>query len=143
MSSVLVIGGDGLIGRALVPALGGDGHRVTATSNRTPLPEGAVKLDLANADPAATEGFDHVVLAAAVVTRAACEADPARAHRINADAPVTLAAPVLARGGQVIFLSTSIVLGGDQPNLPVDAPYAPFDAYSRQKAEAEQRQPTC
>lgn len=140
MSRVLIVGGDSLIGRALTPALREAGHEVFATSYRTPLPEGAIHLDLS--DPASlpsADAFDHVVLAAAVVTRAACEADPARAHVINVEAPIALGRPVLARGGHVVFLSTSIVLGGDTPYLKASAPYAPFDAYSTQKAEAEQR----
>ena len=48
-----------------------------------------------------------------------------------------LAAPVLARGGRVVYMSTHIVLGGDRAFLPPDAPYAPCDAYSRQKTRAE------
>lgn len=140
MSRVLVVGGDGLIGRALTPVLRDAGHDVQATSYRTPLPEGALHLDLGDLGSLpSTASFDHVVLAAAIVTRAACEADPARAHVINVEAPVALARSALAQGGHVVFLSTSIVLGGDAPYLDVDAEYAPFDAYSRQKAEAEQR----
>ncbi|MEM7744401.1 MAG: sugar nucleotide-binding protein [Pseudomonadota bacterium] len=139
MSRVLVVGGDGLIGRDLIPALRGAGHDAVGTSYRQPLPDGAVNLDLTVPEPDISDGFDAIVIAAAVVLRQDCEADPDRARLVNVDAPLALAAPVLARGGQVIFLSTSIVLGGDRPHLPVDAPYAPFDVYSRLKAEAEQR----
>ncbi len=136
---VLVVGGDGQVGSALVPVLRSAGHEVTTTSHRTPLPNGAHYLELVHPDPATAEGVDAVVLCAALTERSACEADPDRAQMINVTAPLTLAQPVLSRGGQVIFLSTSIVLGGDQPYLPIDAPYAPCDAYSRMKAEAEQR----
>ncbi|MEM6623971.1 MAG: sugar nucleotide-binding protein [Pseudomonadota bacterium] len=136
---VLIVGGDSLIGRALAAALRASGHEVTPTSYRRPLPRGARYLDLSNPDHEVTAGFDCIVLCAAVVTRAACEADPALAHAVNVLAPLALAKPVLARSAQVVFLSTSVVLGGDAPHLPVDSPYAPFDAYSSQKAEAEQR----
>jgi len=136
LGRVLIVGGDGLIGRALAGDLAARGWRVRATTRRAgPGPA----LDLATPFDAAavTEGVDALVLSAAVTGRAACERDPAGAHRVNVEAPVALARPVLARGGQVVFLSTHIVLGGDRPFLPPDAPHAPVDVYSRQKAEAE------
>lgn len=139
MSHVLIVGGDGLIGRSLPAVLRAAGHQVTATSYRSPLPAGAIHLDLTACDPSAVSGYDAVVLAGAVVKRADCEEDPARAWQINVEAPVALGSAALAAGAHIVFLSTSIVLGGDAPYLPKDAPYAPFDAYSRQKAEAEQR----
>jgi dTDP-4-dehydrorhamnose reductase len=134
MNRVLVVGGDGQIGRALVPALSDAGHSVAATSRR-----GGRVLDLAGWDGDPTQGFDAVVITAAVTGRAACAADPEAAFSVNVTAPERLATPVLARGGRVVFLSTHIVLGGDGAFLPVGAPHAPCDIYSEQKAAAERR----
>ncbi|MEM7189709.1 MAG: sugar nucleotide-binding protein [Pseudomonadota bacterium] len=139
MTSVLIVGGDSQIGSLLAEMLSSNGYEVTVSSRRSPLSEHAVHIDLKNPDPAIAASFDTIVLSAAITARRDCEADPALARQINVDAPLALAAPVLDAGGQVIFLSTSIVLGGDNPYLPHDAPYAPFDHYSRHKAEAEQK----
>lgn len=137
MSRVLVVGGDGQIGRALVPVLKRAGHDVVATSRRRRWQ--VTRLDLAGWQGDLTAGFDGIVILAAVTGRAACAEDPDAAAAVNVAAPVRLAGPVLDRGGQVVFLSTHIVLGGDAPRLGTDAPYAPCDIYSEQKAEAERR----
>ena len=96
MARVLIIGGDGLIGRALPAVLAREGHQVDVTSRRS-----GRLLDLAAQplDPGLADGFDTVVIAAAVTARAACEDDPATAFAVNVQAPVQIAAPVLARGG--------------------------------------------
>lgn len=137
MSRVLVVGADGQTGKALVPALRRAGHSVVATSRRRRWR--ATRLDLAGWQDDPTVGFDSVIIAAAVTGRAACAEHPDAAAAVNVAAPVRLAGPVLARGGQVVFLSTHIVLGGDAPRLGTGAPYAPCDVYSGQKAEAERQ----
>jgi len=139
VTSVLIVGGDSLIGSILARTLATAGHDIVVTSRRCSGPGNAVHLDLTAPDPAVTNGFDTVVLCAAITARRDCEADPDLARKTNVDAPVVLAKPVLERGGQLVFMSTSIVLGGDKPYLPHDAPYAPFDHYSRHKAEAERQ----
>ena len=134
---VLIIGGDGMIGAALARQLGTDGVQVACTTRRA---GGDLKLDLATISDAAAvvDGFDCIVLAAAITGRAACSLDPDKSRRVNVDAPIALARPVLARGGHVVFLSTHAVLGGAEPFLPLDAPYNPPDLYAEQKAETEQ-----
>ena len=135
----LIVGGDGMIGKALARRLSADGLEVTCTSRRRR--GGDLRLDLASIGDAArvTDGFDCVILAAAVTGRAACHLDPEGSSAVNVTAPVALAEPVLARGGQVVFLSTHAVLGGEKSFLKADAPYDPPDLYAEQKAEAEQR----
>ena len=62
----LIVGGDGLVGRALTCALQAGGADATATSRR---PGAALALDLAAGwagDP--TQHFDTVVIAAAVAS---------------------------------------------------------------------------
>ena len=135
MNRVLVIGGDGQIGGALGPALRREGHQIAQTSRRRRWH--TRRLDLTQIDGDPTEGFDTVVITAAVTGRKACADDPEGSAVVNVVAPVRLAGPVLTRGGRVIFLSTHVVLGGAVPRLAVDADYAPCDPYSEQKARAE------
>lgn len=133
---VLIVGGDGTVGRQLPGPLRATGCDVTTTSRQ---PGAAMPLNLATGwqgDPGHV--FGAMVIAAAITRRDTCDSDPDLARKVNVDAPVRLAAPMLARGGHVVFLSTHIVLGGARPFLPVDAPYAPCDTYSAQKAQAEQ-----
>lgn len=137
MARVLIVGGDGQIGKALRPVLQAAGHQVVATTRKRKWRR--QRLDLAQLTGDPTEGFDSVVIAAAVTGRATCADDPDKAALVNVEAPVRLAEKALAGGGQMVFLSTHIVLGGDEPRLGTDAPYAPCDIYSEQKAQAEQR----
>ncbi|MEM9140206.1 MAG: sugar nucleotide-binding protein [Pseudomonadota bacterium] len=133
---IIVAGGDSLIGGRLATALSAAGADVAATSRRG---RAVYPLDLEtmSAPPDFAAKADTLVIAAAITGRAACEAAPDLARRVNVEAPLALARPVLARGGHVVFLSTHIVLGGAAPFLATDAAYDPCDAYSAQKAEAE------
>ena len=133
---VLIVGGDSMIGARVGAILAAQGHQVSMTSRR---PGAGLAFDLADADPETLPlgDTDCLILAAAVASRAACEQDPAGTAQVNVLAPVRLAKPVLARGGQVVFLSTHAVLGGASPFLAPDAPFDPPDAYSTQKADAE------
>ncbi len=76
-------------------------------------------------------------LCAAVTSLAACRADPARAYEVNVTRTATLARTVLARGGRVAFLSSSLVFDGTAPHVRADAPPCPANEYGALKAEAE------
>lgn len=78
-------------------------------------------------------------LCAALTAMNACESDPDLARRINVDAPVELAAHLMARGAFVVFLSSNTVFDGSTPDPDEDSPIAPANAYGRQKADAEAR----
>ena len=65
---VLVVGGDSVIGRALIPALRAGGHSATGTTRRRmPInPTEMISLDLASDEPAALPHADAMVICAAM-----------------------------------------------------------------------------
>ncbi len=134
---VLVVGGDGRIGRALVSALRAGGTAVLATSRRPETQE--VPFDLR--DPAslalATPPGACVLLAAATST-AACTADPVGTARVNVDGPIALARRLADLGTFVVFASTDHVFDGSRRDVPEDAARCPVTEYGRQKARVEE-----
>lgn len=136
---ILVIGGDGGLGRPLAGRLAAAGHEVIATTRR---PDGAnagrLRFDLADAEaPLSLPEADACVLAAGVTMLRACEEDPAGTGAINVDGVLRLARTLAARGTFVLLLSTSQVFDGGRPRRRIDEPPSPLTAYGRQKAAAE------
>jgi dTDP-4-dehydrorhamnose reductase len=124
MKPHLVIGGDGMVGRALRAELTRSGIAFEWTSRRGSS-EADIRLDLLNLPLAWPEGeaaYAAVYIVAAVPKFADCERDPLT-WLINADAPITLAR--LFRKSFVVFISSDVV------------EYAGNTAYARQKAHAE------
>ncbi len=136
---ILVVGGDGLIGRALVQKMRALGCCVYWTT-RQPGVVGAIELSMEKVpfegSPNLNE-YDSIVITAAVTEQAACLSDPETSYLVNVEAPKVLARAAMASGAKVIFLSSNLVLGGDQPFLRPEAPLAPVGAYAQMKAEAE------
>lgn len=129
----LVVGGDGLIGRALTQRLGG--HFVATT--RRPAKSGRIFLDL-NDVFALDLPRVSVAYIAAGMGRPECEADPLLARRVNVDGTVALAAYLIERGAYVIFPSSAAVFSeGDRPK-PTDAT-SPISVYGRLKVETERQ----
>jgi len=136
---VLVIGGDGAIGRALAAVLTARGDVVYATTRR---PECAALERRPLLDLAASPGFaipdaNVAVLCAAVTGFAACRNRPEQSRRINVDNSLTLARRLLARGMRIVYLSSSAAFDGSRANCKADDPTTPLTEYGRQKAEAE------
>jgi len=135
---MLVIGADGLIGRALAAHLTANRCHLVGTA-RKPVPR-MLSLDLARdtADwtpPLAAVAF----LCAAITSQEKCRQDPAASRAVNVDATLTLAEKLVRQGTHVVFPSTNLVLSGERPHQAADEPYLPQTKYARQKAEAEQR----
>lgn len=131
----LVVGGDGLIGRALAQALRAAGHSVAPTSRRGS--SGALSLDLAGPLPDTLPDCDVACFCAAMTGFAACRAAPELSERVNVSAPAVLARSLAARGARVILLSTSAVFDCEAPHMAPERPYAPRGVYGAQKARAE------
>ncbi len=156
MSTVLVTGANGFIGRALCPVLTQAGHTVRAavrtperidhlpsdaTGQMAPVVVGDLGPDTDWRAPLA--GADAVVHLAARVhrtgRRAAHEEDIFRCVNVGATEALAQAA---ARAGvsRFVFLSTVKVHGESSPARPLreDDPAAPSDPYARSKWRAEQ-----
>ncbi|MSR22638.1 MAG: dTDP-4-dehydrorhamnose reductase [Gemmatimonadetes bacterium] len=134
---VLVTGGDGLVGSALVPELRSRGHEVIAPSRR--------QMDLTG-DPtrvhdAVREASPHAVVNLAGYTDVdGAERDTEAAMRVNRDGAGVVAAAAAASGAHFLQLSTDYVFDGraDRP-YPPEAALRPLGVYGRSKAEGEER----
>ena len=137
---IVVTGGGGFVGRALVNAL--DGHDVVAVDTDLRGRPG-VEGDLCDHEILAcafAQGCDAVVHLATVPGGAA-EADPALAKRINLDATMALIETAANTGARprFVFASSIAVLGDSLPPLIDDAtPLAPRMIYGAHKAMMEQ-----
>jgi dTDP-4-dehydrorhamnose reductase len=136
--AVLVVGGDGLVGSALVARLQARGRRVLATTRRAER-AGPPRPLLNLGRPEAFEvpdGVDRACIVAATTNYTRCETDP-DAWRINVEAIPRLAESLLAAGLRVSFVSTNTVFGGERPWPAEDDPHAPGIAYAVQKSAGE------
>ena len=139
--SLVVVGGDSLIGRQLlidceemgISALASTRRRATAGANRFFLDMAGSRL--ADCLPQLSS---PIIIVAAQTGFSACEIDPTT-EKINIEAPVQLAKAALAANRRVIFISTSSVFDGELPLCNEDDEVNPTAAYSIQKAEAERQ----
>lgn len=141
MFTVAVIGGSGLVGRALMETLNDRrGWRVIGTAHRRA--HGALEpLDIR--DPTAIDAFiartapDAVVIAAAERRPDVCENDPALARALNVDAVRAISAAARSRNAWVLSISTDYVFDGTRPPYGIDDPPCPLNAYGRSKLDGE------
>lgn len=143
---LLLTGGTGFVGRALVPRLVASCHDVLAAT-RSAAPSGTTPLDLDADSPEeawaeALRGADAVVHVAGLAHRLAD--DPARAEadhrRVNRDWTLTLGRAARTAGvARFLFVSTVYVHAVPSPGTPVTeaTPIAPIGPYATAKAEAE------
>lgn len=128
-----VTGGDGMVGRALVPLL-----RERWEVRSTDLPE----LDVTDADRVAAAissfGPDVVIHLASLTDVDACELDPGAARRVNSGGTANVAAACRDCGATMLYLSTGMIYNGRKkaPYTEYDAP-DPINAYGRTKYEGE------
>jgi dTDP-4-dehydrorhamnose reductase len=138
----LVVGGDGIIGQALVGQAQQAGQAVIATTRqRDSVSPQRWFLDMAAAPEDWTwpEGVAVAYLCAGVTALEQCRTRPQASFHINVTQTVALAERLVDAGAFVIFPSTNLVFDGSVPFTPADAPPAPCTAYGRQKAETERR----
>lgn len=147
--SVLVTGGAGYVGSALVPALLAAGHKVTVLDLYLYGPVLAphphlreIKGDLRDAQAVAdaVRGCDAVIHLACISNDPSFDLDPELGRSINYDAfrPLVQAAK---RAGvtRFIYASSSSVYGiKESENVTEDLPLEPLTDYSRYKAACEQ-----
>jgi len=139
---VAIVGGDSLIGGALVRRLAKRGIAACATTRRRGrVAPSRPYLDLLDWDGASLDwlpvGCKVVVLAAGMTNQQACANDPAAARLINCELPVHLASVLSESGIRLVFLSTNAVFDGTRPLRRADETTTPIAAYGRLKAETE------
>ncbi len=137
---VLVTGGNGFVGSALVENLRARGHTVVAAT-RSPA-ENAVSVgDITNATDwrAALAGCDAVVHAAARVHQMREQAENAEAlyRQTNVEGTLNLARQAVAAGVRRFVFLSSIKAMGEAGHFSETTPCHPEDAYGRSKHEAE------
>ncbi|WP_233850500.1 dTDP-4-dehydrorhamnose reductase family protein [Paraburkholderia sp. HD33-4] len=141
MFKVVVIGGSGLLGRALNDELARQTDwQIVSTAFSRPSSH-MVALDVR--DRLAVERFiddvvpDAVVIAAAERRPDVCERDPALARALNVDAVRTIAGAANRHGAWTLSISTDYVFDGTHPPYRHDSPPAPLNAYGQSKLEGE------
>jgi dTDP-4-dehydrorhamnose reductase len=139
--AVLVPGGTGQLGRALVArAAGGVLLRAPGHAELDLTQAGAVIEAVSSlADEASEHGLAPVVINAAAYTAVdAAETDQDRAYAVNADGPRVLAAACSSHGVPLVHVSTDYVFPGtaDRP-YQVDDPVGPKSVYGFTKLAGE------
>jgi dTDP-4-dehydrorhamnose reductase len=132
MTTVLVTGAGGQLGRALVEAFAGT-EVVAADRSR---------LDVTDRDAVVgavtTIRPDVVVHAAAWTAVDACEADPDQAFRVNALGTRHIADGARRVGAHVVYVSTDYVFDGTKPEAYVEwDATGPLSVYGRSKLAGE------
>jgi dTDP-4-dehydrorhamnose reductase len=137
----LVVGSDGLIGRAVSQRLFALGHQVTTTTRRgEQVRPGNIFLDLREIAPSlkGLPAADAAIICGAVTKFSECRQDPEAAWLINARAPIQLAHHLEKLGARSLLLSTSAVFDCLEPRMLADRPRKPRGLYGKFKAEAEE-----
>lgn len=133
---VLVLGGAGIVGRAMAAEARRRGWTVAApTRAETDVTDpAALERALAEARP------ELVVNAAAFTKVDACESEPERAFRVNGEAVGRIAEAARGAGARLVHLSTDYVFDGEgRAPYAEDHPTGPRSVYGASKLEGERR----
>jgi len=139
---VLVVGGSGLLGRALLDHLAERGHEATGThATDADTPHETVELDktdeAAVTDLIAERRPDAVVDTAAYHDVDGCETNRERAWTVNAAGTATVARAAADAGAHYQFISTSYVFDGEDPPYVESDSIAPPNYYAETKYAGE------
>jgi dTDP-4-dehydrorhamnose reductase len=136
--SFLVVGGDSLIGTALIKSLEERSHVVFSTTRRQKtLGANRVFLDFESNVPFyPPKTVDYAFIVAAATNCYQCETD-SLAQRINEELIPRFIISLLEQGIFVTFISTNAVFDGKHPWPQEDDPHGPNMAYAKQKSDAE------
>jgi dTDP-4-dehydrorhamnose reductase len=140
--TVLVVGADGTLGRALAKACEQEGDTVLETTRRPPpSPTNRILLDLSQPKcfPEFSRPLDITFVCAGATKLAACEQNPIDTTRVNVDGTVALVQSLLATGSWIVFLSTNLVFDGSVSYRSANDLPCPTCEYGRQKASAEKQ----
>jgi dTDP-4-dehydrorhamnose reductase len=141
--SVLVVGGDGMIGRRLAAALELRGRSVWRTTRRRASVGARTFLVDLDQDPHLVslpkDPIEAAVLCAANTSMERCRLDPRETWRANVDNTLALATRLMKAGIFTVFLSSNTVFDGTVPFEKAMSPTSPRSEYGRQKAEVERQ----
>jgi len=135
----LIVGGDGVIGRALAENWRLQGtlfHSTTRIKHQTSGKRPFLDLECPFSPPT-TDDYSAVVLLAAITNTNWCEAHPQESNLINVDRTLSLAKYYSERGSHIIFPSSTQVFDGSRPYYAPLDPVNPVTEYGRQKVAAE------
>lgn len=132
---IVITGAGGQVGRFLGAELTARGRDLLACTSE--------QWDIT--DPAAGDDIvapgDVVINCAALTAVDVAEAEPARAHAVNATGAGNVARTCAARGARLVHISTDYVFGGDFDGAPrpydVDDPVGPRSVYGQSKLAGE------
>lgn len=135
---VLILGGTGLLGEALMQRCRALGHAATAASRAST----AMPLDIADrarlADALAELKPELVINCAALASIDACEADAAKAFAVNAEPVGELARLSRNAGCKLVHVSTDhYFTGAGKARHSEDAPVTLLNEYARSKFASE------
>jgi dTDP-4-dehydrorhamnose reductase len=131
---VTILGGTGLLGKALMQAWSGD--EVHGVGSRGADIRDAPKVR----EVVKATSPDWIVLAAAYTDVDGCESNQDLAFSVNRDGAVNVAHAAKEAGAQLLFLSSDYVFDGRKTSpYETDDPRNPQSVYGRSKAEAELR----
>jgi dTDP-4-dehydrorhamnose reductase len=143
-SRVAVTGANGLVGLEAVLRLRAAGHEVLGLgrgASRLPGGAGWAEVDLGDGRAgAAIRAFRPaaVLHAGALTDVDACERDPGRAFRVNAEGTAEVARACADVGARLVAVSTDYVFDGAAGPYAEDDPPAPLGAYARSKLAGEE-----
>ena len=142
MRSLLVTGGSGLLGSAVVRQAVGR-FKVLSTYNKNPVSlEGAkfIHADLLNEKDLRTLSLakpEIIVHCAALTNVDYCESNYEEAYAQNVQASINVAEIARDRGSFLIHISTDGVFNGEKGSYSEDDTPDPINAYGKSKLEAE------
>lgn len=140
--NVLVIGADGMIGRALAGRLICTGTKVWETTHLPDtLSDRRVFLDMTQnvSGWCPPEQIAATVICAAMTSLERCQSHPEESRRFNVHNTLAVAERLIADGVFLVFLSTSQVYDGSVAFRKEGDTICPQTEYGRQKAEVEKR----
>lgn len=136
--AVLLLGADGMLGRAWEEYLVSSGVPHDAVARRRESPNGLDVTDPLAVESALARGYEWVINCTAYTAVDAAETAEGDARRVNGDAVGHIARSAARHGAKVVHYSTDYVFSGRAvAPYEVDAPIEPINAYGRSKALGE------
>lgn len=137
MTDLLIIGGSGFLGSALIQAALGRGHDVGATFHAAPLTHDARWMQLDLRDEAAIGALVAAIRPRCIINTAYMQSGPDLVQ-ITGRAPGAIGRSAAEVGARLIQLSSDVIFDGERAGSYIerDAP-SPISAYGEAKALAE------